>query len=114
MAQDEPAPQLTSRAKDESAPGVARISVVQRDVSTMRSDSKDWVAATANAPVVHGDTIATGSGSRTELQLDYANVLRLDQGAESKVAELDPHAHSDPDSFGVGGPCGFQRHRGGR
>lgn len=77
-------------AQDEPAPGVARISVVQRDVSTMRSDSKDWVAATANAPVVHGDTIATGSGSRTELQLDYANVLRLDQGAESKVAELIP------------------------
>jgi hypothetical protein len=54
----------------------------------MRGDSKDWVATTANAPVVHGDTIATGPGSRTELQLDYANVLRLDQGAEAKVAEL--------------------------
>jgi hypothetical protein len=76
------------KAQDEPAPAVARISVVQGDVSTLRGDSKDWVATTANAPVVRGDTIATGPDSRTELQLDYANVLRLDQGAEAKVAEL--------------------------
>ena len=87
-AQDEPAPRVARGAEDESAPGVARVSVVHGDVSTLRGDSKTWVAATANAPVGHGDTIATGPGSRAELQLDYANVLRLDQGAEAKVAEL--------------------------
>lgn len=76
------------KSQDEPAPGVARISVVHGDVSTLRGDSKNWVSATANAPVAHGDTIATGPGSRTELQLDYADVLRLDQGAEAKVAEL--------------------------
>jgi hypothetical protein len=64
--------------------------VVQGDVSTLRGDPNDWVAATANAPVEQGDVIATGPHSRTELQLDYANLLRLDQGAEAKVAELDP------------------------
>ena len=87
-AQDEPAPQLTSRAEDESAPGMGRISVVQRDVSTLRGDSQDWLAATTNAPMQRGDCIATGPGSRAELQLDYANVLRLDQGTEARVAEL--------------------------
>jgi len=87
-AQDEPAPGEASIAKDESAPGVARISVIQGEVSTMRGDSKDWVATTVNAPVAQGDSIATGPGSRTELQLDYANVLRLDQATEAKVAEL--------------------------
>jgi hypothetical protein len=87
-AQNEPAPKATSGVEDASASGVARISVVQGDVSTLRGDSRDWVAATANAPLVHGDYIATGPVSRTEVQLDYANVLRLDQGTEAKVAEL--------------------------
>ena len=88
-AQDAPpAPGEAPIAEDESAPAVARISAVQGDVSTMGGDSKDWVATTVNAPVVRGDSIATGPGSRTELQLDSANVLRLDQSAEAKVAEL--------------------------
>ena len=87
-AQDEPEPGEARITQDESAPGVARISVIQGDVSTIRSDSQDWVATTVNAPVAHGDSIATGPGSRTELQLDYANVLRLDQGTEVKVADL--------------------------
>ena len=87
-AQDEPAPKVTSGAEDEFAPGVARISVVQGDVSTLRGDSKDWAPTTENAPVVHGDYIATGPGSRTELQLECANILRLDQGTEAKMAEL--------------------------
>jgi hypothetical protein len=88
VAEDEPAPGDASVAEDASAPGVARISVIHGDVSTMRGDSKEWVATTVNAPVVHGDSITTGPGSRTELQLDYANVLRLDQSTEAKVAEL--------------------------
>ena len=67
---------------------MGRISLVQRDVSILRGDSKNWVAATANSAVQRGDCIATGPGSRTELQLDYANVVRLDQGTESRVAEL--------------------------
>jgi hypothetical protein len=89
IAQDEPAPEeARSAEEDVSAPGEARISVIQGDVSTIRGDSTDWVATTVNAPVARGDSIATGQGSRTELQLDYANVLRLDQGTEVKVADL--------------------------
>jgi hypothetical protein len=41
-AQDEPAPAEASTAEDESAPGMARISVIQGDVSTVRGDSQDW------------------------------------------------------------------------
>ena len=73
---------------DEPTPGVARVSLIHGDVSTMRGDSGDWVATTVNAPVVRGDKVATGARSRAELQLDYANILRLDQGSEVKVADL--------------------------
>jgi len=70
------------------APRVARISLVHGAVSIMRGDSKDWVPATANVSMVRGDAIATGPDSRTELQFDYANVLRLGPGTEVKAAEL--------------------------
>jgi hypothetical protein len=58
------------------------------EVSTMRGDSGDWVAAIVNAPVVQGDAVATAASSRAEVQLDYANVLRLDQNAQVKIADL--------------------------
>jgi hypothetical protein len=77
-----------AQAQDEPAPHVARISLVRGDVSTRRGDSKDWLATTANAPLMYGDSIATGPGSRTEIQLDYANNLRLDQATGAKVADL--------------------------
>ena len=40
-AQDEPAPGEASITQDESAPEMARINVIQNDVSTIRSDSQD-------------------------------------------------------------------------
>ncbi len=62
----------------DASAGVARISLIHGDVSTQRGDSGEWAAASLNAPVVSGDRISTGDRSRTELQLDYANLLRLD------------------------------------
>jgi len=78
----------TVLANEEPAPGVARISLIHGDVSTMRGDSGDWVATTVNAPLVRGDKIATGDQSRAEVQLDYANVLRLDQRAEVNIVDV--------------------------
>ncbi len=72
----------------QTSTGVARVSLIRGDVSMMRGDSGTWVAATVNTPLVPGDTIVTGAGSRTEVQLDYSNVLRLDQNAQAKIADL--------------------------
>jgi Family of unknown function (DUF6600)/FecR protein len=79
MAQDE---------QTQPTSGVARVSLINGDVSTQRGDSGDWVATTINAPLVLGDRISTGNGSRTEVQLDYADVIRLDQNTEAKIADL--------------------------
>ena len=68
--------------------GVGRISVLNGSVSTQRGDSGTWVADTINTPVTPGDTVSTASQSRTEVQLDYANVLRLDHDTQAKVADL--------------------------
>src|SRR5271156_5055171 len=61
----------------QAQPGVGRLSFRQGDVSTQRGDSGQWVAATQNPPVEPGDRVSTGQGARAELQLDYANILRM-------------------------------------
>jgi hypothetical protein len=77
----------SARAEEQQV-GVARISLIHGDVSTQRGDSGDWGAATVNTPVVAGDHISTGTRSRAEVQLDYANILRMDERANVKIAEL--------------------------
>ncbi len=80
----------TAQQETDAGPalGVARISLMNGDVSTRRGDSGDWVAATVNAPVVEGDTVATGQGSRAEIQMDYSNLIRLDGETEVTMENL--------------------------
>src|SRR5208282_1596177 len=68
--------------------GVARISLIHGDVSTQRGDSKDWSAAALNAPVLAGDRVSTGDKARTEVQLDYANMLRLAEHTQANLVQL--------------------------
>jgi hypothetical protein len=73
----------------ETSPGVARVSLIKGNVSMQRGDSGDWVAVTVNTPLLYGDTISTGPNSRAEVQLDFANILRLDSNTSVKIAALD-------------------------
>jgi hypothetical protein len=84
------------RAQDASAPdagvperGVARISVINGEVSVRRGDSGDWVAAAVNAPLMVDDRISAGPHSRAEVQFDYANLIRIGSNAEARLAQLD-------------------------
>jgi hypothetical protein len=74
---------------DEPGRGVARISLMNGDVSMHRGDSGDWVAAAVNAPLSVDDTVVTGDNSRAEVQLDWANLIRLSSNAEVRLAELE-------------------------
>ena len=74
--------------QQEAEPGAARISLMNGEVSTQRGDSGDWIAATVNAPLVNGDRVATAANSRVEIQLDYADILRLNEKSEVQVADL--------------------------
>jgi hypothetical protein len=86
------APSLESSAprSEGPAPVVARISLIHGDVSTQRGDSGDWGSTSVNAPVVRGDQVATGQDARAEIQLDYANILRLAAHSQAKIADLTP------------------------
>src|SRR5258706_4140800 len=68
--------------------GVGRISMIHGEVSTQRGDSGDWSAAVLNQPVVNGDKVSTGAGGRAEVQLDFANILRLGSNAQATIASF--------------------------
>jgi len=74
--------------------GVARISIVNGEVSVRRGDAGEWVAAAVNAPLMVEDRVATGAGARAEVQFDSANMLRIGANAEVRLAQLDrSHYH---------------------
>jgi FecR protein len=68
--------------------GVGRVSMMHGDVSTQRGDSGTWSAATLNQPVMNGDKVSTGDAGRAEVQLDYANILRLGPNAQANIANF--------------------------
>jgi hypothetical protein len=84
------APHAWGQDRDEDGPalGVARVSLINGDVTARRGDSGDWIEAEVNLPLVEGDSIATGRASRAEVQLDYSNLLRLHEQARVNLAEL--------------------------
>lgn len=88
-AQNQAVPDQVAQQQAASQPGAARVSMIEGNVSIQRADSGEWVAATVNTPLMNGDTISTGPNSRAEVQLDYANVLRLDSNSTAKIANLD-------------------------
>ena len=69
--------------------GVARVSVMDGDVSVQRGDSGETVAAALNAPLVVEDQLMTGPNSRAEIQFDWANMVRLASLSEVRLAELE-------------------------
>ena len=80
---------VLSSAQVDISPGVARVSLIQGDVATQRGDTGDWAAAALNQPLVGGDSISTGDNSKAELQLDHANILRLGNNSQAKIATLE-------------------------
>ena len=68
---------------------MARISVLNGEVSVRRGDSGDVVAAAINGPLMANDSILTSSSSRVEIQLDWANLLRVGPNSEVRFTGLD-------------------------
>jgi Family of unknown function (DUF6600)/FecR protein len=85
-------PAWAQQAEDQGyAPehGVARISVVNGDVSVRRGDSGDLSAAALNGPLVANDDLATGQDGRAEIQFDWGNMIRLGPQTEVRMGELE-------------------------
>jgi hypothetical protein len=87
MPQQDPGPD----GEDQDGPGrgVARISLMNGEVSVKRGDTGEVMAAAINAPLMVSDHVMTGPGSRAELQFDSMNLLRLSEVAEVRMTELE-------------------------
>src|SRR5215831_11330859 len=78
-----------SRAQDEAAPAVARLSLIEGEASVLRGDdTTSWVSAAVNTPLVTGDSVFAGPDSRAEIQLDRNDVLRLAGQTQVRIASL--------------------------
>ncbi len=74
---------------DDLKRGVARISLINGDVSVRRGDSGEWVAGVINAPLLTDDRVATGPNSRAEVQFDASNLVRLGGNGELRLTQLE-------------------------
>ncbi len=87
-------PQGTSDAQDiagDQQHGVARLSIVQGDVNVKLGSTGELVAGAVNAPLVSQDHVQTSPGSRAEVELDYANLIRLAPNTDVGFADLEYH-----------------------
>src|SRR5271165_5685412 len=71
--------------------GMARISLINGDVSVRRGDSGDVTAAALNAPIGSGDAFLTGTAARAELQFDASNIVRIAATSEVRMGDLQYH-----------------------
>jgi hypothetical protein len=78
-----------SEPPDQPGQAVARLGVISGDVSVRRGDSGEWVAAALNAPLMAGDSVAVPAGGSAELQLDYANFVRIGGDSEIRISDLE-------------------------
>jgi len=69
--------------------GVARISLVNGDVTVRRGDTGDLTSAAPNGPLLVNDLLATGPNSTAEIQFDGANMIRLGNTSEVRIGELE-------------------------
>ena len=90
VAQNDPQQPL-----DDGGPGrgIARLSLINGDVSVRRGDAGEVVAGAMNSPVMVGDAIITGQQSRAEIQFDATNMIRLGATAEVRLSELEFHRY---------------------
>jgi hypothetical protein len=93
FAQEAQPPQQQPQGPPEPGHGVARLSLVNGEVSVRRGEAGDWVAAVPNAPVGVNDHVATGPSARAEVQFDSANFLRLGADSEAQFGQLEQNRY---------------------
>ncbi|MBE0659910.1 MAG: FecR domain-containing protein [Bryobacteraceae bacterium] len=81
--------QTVSDVSDEEGRAVARLSLMNGEVSVRRGDSGDWVAGAINAPLMTEDRIFAGPRSRAEVQFDYYHRIRLAEDTEVRLADIE-------------------------
>src|SRR5215470_4106762 len=74
---------------DDVQRGVARISIMDGQVSVKRGDAGEWVGGVVNVPLMSDDSIATAPNSRAEVQFDASNIIRIGGNAQIHLTTLE-------------------------
>ena len=72
--------------------GVARLSIAQGDVN-IKLGNGELTGAALNAPLLAQDHLQTSEGSRAEVELDAANLVRLAPNTDIGFADLEYHRY---------------------
>ena len=80
--------QASEEEDDAGIPRAARLTVLDGDVSFLRSGEKDWNSAIENLPLFLGDHLFTGKKSRAEIQIGRGSYVRLAENTEVTIADL--------------------------
>jgi FecR protein len=81
-------------AAPSTKPAVARISIIDGGTLVVqRGDSQKQVSGAVNAPLLPGDYISTGEGTRAEVQFDGFTMLRLSQNVQARIVTDDARSH---------------------
>jgi FecR protein len=81
-------------APEQAKPAVARISLIEGgSLVVQRGDSQKQVSGAINAPLLPGDFITTGAGTRAEVQFDGFTMLRLSQNVQARIVTDDARVH---------------------
>jgi hypothetical protein len=76
---------------DDDAPPVqrvARLRMVDGDVSFLRAGVTEWAPAVENLPLLEGDQLYVAAGSRAEIQLSSGSFIKLLEETTITIAEL--------------------------
>ena len=82
-----------SRAADEPVPSFPtppRLSLLDGEVSFWRPGTQEWTPAVLNTPLVSGDSLFTGPGANTELQIGAHAYLRMGNSTQLQVSSVEP------------------------
>ncbi len=79
---------------DESIIRVARISLIEGEVSIRRANDpgKDWFDATLNLPLDESDQLYSGPDGRAEIQLTGRNIVRIDRNTNLRFTQFNTGA----------------------
>lgn len=67
---------------------VVRARLIEGQVDLRRAGNKDWERAGLNLPLVEGDTLATASDARLEIQIDARNFVRVGANSLLRIVTL--------------------------
>jgi hypothetical protein len=81
-------PNIPDSEDDAPIQRVARITVIEGDVSFLRAGVNEWASAAENLPLFTGDQVYTGKGARAEIQLSRGNYIRLSEHTALTITEL--------------------------